>query len=259
MLTADRFTIASDFDNIWNRPQRLTESGLGIYTCTYTADPLDCAKLSGLLPAAVLVIESGIISVSSQGGLRNLGIYDNRPAPFTETPVLYLSEPPEHQVTGMFQGVLFNRSYPLVSDITENHPYWNNAELADPLGITSRSMARSILASVSGSHRSRAISSGTVRRNRNDKGDDDPNRGKKPSVGTDAYEGWERFRDYGLRIAAGTSLGFLAFSGGMFLTRHDNTIHHIGYDLYAVSRRIRALENKIAKREHEDEIARRNK
>ena len=255
-LTAGSSTIASDFDNIWNRPQRLTESGLALYTCTYAENPLDGEKLSGLLPAAVLVIESGIISVSSQGGLRNLGIYDNRPAPVTETPVLYLSEPPEHQVTGMFQEVLFNRSYPLVSDITENHPYWNNVEPADPIGNMVRNIVRGALTrvGVGGSRGSRSLSSGTARWNSNDKGDDDPNREKKPSAGTNAYKGWERktvWRDrlrLALRFTAAISAGILIGNfWGLITTRNDDAIFRIRNDLDNARRRIQALEKERKK------------
>ena len=77
-------------------------------------------------PAAVFIIRQGSISFADEGGLQQIGIIDAREWPDNGLPALVSESVSPESLS--FNRVFFKGQYPLVSDIDDNHPYWNNNE-----------------------------------------------------------------------------------------------------------------------------------
>ena len=117
---------------LWYSPAVYMEDNLSIFTGP--AHHEETPVLRDTQPAATLVIGQGTVTLDTGGELYHIGIVDKRPEASTGSPVLTLARPSEKPVNERLNSVLFDHHYPLVSDITNDHPYWRHEEAADQIG-----------------------------------------------------------------------------------------------------------------------------
>ena len=133
-------------DTLWYAPVLYEEDGHNIDTPL--TPPENFRAVRDIQPTATLVIEQGAIILDTEGELHNIGIVDKRPTSGTEAPVIALAQPSEKTIHDRLSQVFFDHPYPLVSDITGGHPYWNHEEVADQTGGTARAVATVLLRSM---------------------------------------------------------------------------------------------------------------
>ena len=138
-------------DALWYLPAFYEEDDPGIFTDSVW--PEAAPAVTGAQPAATLVIERGVISLDAEGELHNIGIIDKRPEASTGLPALMLTQPSAKPVHERLHPIFFDHPYPLVSDISDDHPYWNHEEAADQAGNTARTGVRYLSSLMGGSLR----------------------------------------------------------------------------------------------------------
>ena len=134
----------------WFLPDTLVESQLGLYAlCSAENGEMFCPGQQAGSPGAVIIIKQGSIHFTGEGGLHGVGIIDARNWPENSIPALQIPEGTA-AASLSFNQVFLKGHYPLVSDIDDSHPYWNNHELADTGGSTARAAGRVFLWSRAG-------------------------------------------------------------------------------------------------------------
>ena len=126
----------------WFLPDKLVENQFGIQIlCSSDSGQLICpGRQSGFSPTAVIIVRQGGLHFVAGGGLHQTGIVDARDWPENSTPVLQVSDSAPKSSPG-FNQVFFKGQYPVVSDIDDSHPYWNNNEPADGIWGAGRAAA----------------------------------------------------------------------------------------------------------------------
>ena len=140
VLTASLPEKGQDVNTLWYTPDTYREEALAVYPADYSNKVM---PLQHIQPAATLSIENGTLRLGSQGKLHNIGIVDKRPEPENTMPIITLEEPLD-DVHSLFNNLFFDHGHPVVTDIVDDHPYWNNNELADPLSSIARGAAGSL-------------------------------------------------------------------------------------------------------------------
>ena len=126
----------------WFQPDTLVESQLGLHVlCSAEDGEMFCPGQQAGSPEAVIIVKQGSIHFTGEGGLHGVGIIDARHWPESNVPVLQISGDTAAENLS-FNKVFFKGQYPLVSDIDDSHPYWNNHELADTGGSVARAAGR---------------------------------------------------------------------------------------------------------------------
>ena len=216
----------------WFLPDRLidSQSAIQIGCATDNGQALCPGEKTHYSPTAVIIIRQGGIRFAAEGGLQQIGIIDARIWPDNELPALVSESVSPASLS--FNHVFFKGQYPWISDMDDNHPYWNNNELADTVGGARAATARLVRwFGSSGAGRSRFGAPGQRRFSGSSSGGDGWHPPKKTTELTRSHYNEQSDMEENLRIfekgvyqGMGTLLGAgLMIGAGMALM---HLVHH---------------------------------